>query len=142
MNRPRLFIRTFSCVGAACVALSVLGCGPRLKPVEYEEPPTTGSDSGDSEVTGSDSSEGSSSSSSSSEGGDGDTTSGGDVASGYSPCKEKKCGEACTLCAPGDFDCSEIAIQKQCNGKAECVPAPATCGGGKKKTDSKKDSAK
>jgi len=138
VNRPRLSIRTFSIVGAACVALSVLGCGPRLKPVEYEEPPTTSGDLGDSEVTSGDSQE-----VSSSESGDGATGSSGDSASSaYSPCKEKKCGEACTVCAPGDFECSEIAIQKQCNGKAECVPAPATCGGGKKKADAKKETAK
>ena len=47
----------------------------------------------------------------------------------YVPCAGKKCGAACTLCAPGDPDCVESAVLKACNAKGECVSdAPALLG--------------
>ena len=47
----------------------------------------------------------------------------------YAPCEGKACGEACTLCAPGDGDCVEPeAVLKYCNARGECRPEPAVCG--------------
>lgn len=47
----------------------------------------------------------------------------GDGASGYDPCGMKACGDACTLCAPGDAGCVEGAEQKVCDPRGQCVPA-------------------
>jgi hypothetical protein len=57
-------------------------------------------------------------------------------------CKEKKCGESCTECAPGDESCMEILVLKQCNLKGDCVPAPAECSAPKKDKDKSKDKDK
>jgi hypothetical protein len=138
VNRPRVSFRTMGFAGALVVLVSVVGCGPRLKPVEYEEPATASGSGDDTAVTSGDSSSSSSSasasdSSASSDGGKG-TSAASDGA--YSACKEKKCGDSCTACAPGDSSCAELQILKQCSGKGECVAAPVSCAAGKKKDKS------
>jgi hypothetical protein len=66
----------------------------------------------------------------------GNATTGGSISSGgtsaistgiYDPCAGKSCGDTCTLCAPGDSNCSEAAILKSCDLNGNCVPAPVSC---------------
>ena len=42
-------------------------------------------------------------------------------AGAYEPCAGKACGDACTLCAPGDPDCMETMEVKACNPEGRCV---------------------
>jgi hypothetical protein len=46
----------------------------------------------------------------------------------YAPCAGRGCGDACTVCAPGDPDCAETAVVKACSAEGRCVPAPVLCG--------------
>lgn len=43
--------------------------------------------------------------------------------SGYVPCGGKACGDACSLCAPGEPGCVETAVVKACDPAGACVPA-------------------
>lgn len=117
----------------------VASCGPRMKPVEYEEPPKDLSSSGDADADSSSSSSSSSASSSSGSSGDTSADQGGKSA-GLGSCKEKKCGDACTECAPGDESCAEVLLAKQCNLEGNCVPAPVECSVAKKSKDKAKTS--
>jgi hypothetical protein len=46
----------------------------------------------------------------------------------YDPCAGKACGDACTVCPPGDSSCAETAVVKACDPGGRCVPAtPALC---------------
>lgn len=45
----------------------------------------------------------------------------------YSPCAAKSCGASCTVCAPGDFNCVETRVLKECNAQGACVAGPAVC---------------
>lgn len=46
---------------------------------------------------------------------------------GYDPCAGKACGDACTICAPGDTNCVETAVVKQCSAAGSCDATPAQC---------------
>ena len=49
--------------------------------------------------------------------------------SGYDPCDDKECGDACRLCDPDDADCIETGEFKVCNSELICTNAvPALCG--------------
>jgi hypothetical protein len=115
----------------------MVACGPRMKPVEYEEP--SKNVSANSEVDDAPSSGSASSSSSSSGGDNASDESAAKPASGGS-CKNKKCGDTCSECPPGDEACMEVLLLKQCNPKGECVPAKVECSSGEKKDDKSKDS--
>lgn len=116
-----------------------VACGPRMKPVEYEEP-SKGLD-GDSETVdeGSSSTSSSSSSSASSDKGESDST---PVPAAGGSCKDKRCGQSCSECPPGDESCMEILVLKQCNAKGECVPAKVECSSGDKDEKSKDGKSK
>jgi hypothetical protein len=116
--------RILTIAGAAVL----IACGPRLKPVEYQPPPS----SGDSTPDDSDLSSGHKSKSSARA----DTMSaspGNELGTGkggpYKPCDEteKACGARCTECAPGNMNCMEVLIEKQCNLEHKCVAAPVDC---------------
>lgn len=49
------------------------------------------------------------------------TPSGDSTPPAYDPCAGKRCGEACSLCAPDDPDCMETAEVKACNDSGVCV---------------------
>ena len=58
---------------------------------------------------------------------------GSKLCGGYQPCAGKSCGDACTICEPGDPACSETAEAKACDlsgsclaGTPDCTP-PASC---------------
>jgi hypothetical protein len=54
---------------------------------------------------------------------------GGNGPDGYDPCAGKSCGDACTLCAPGDADCIETAVIKACDAGGVCGVAQSDqCG--------------
>ena len=131
MNRISISRLALTCVGAFCF---LAACGPRMKPVEYEEPSknlSNGSDVGDDTSSSSASSASSASSSGDEKAAD------APAAKGAGPCKDKKCGQTCSECPPGDENCMEILVLKQCNLKGECVPAAVECSSGDK--DGKKD---
>jgi hypothetical protein len=125
-------------------AVALVACGPRLKPIEYEEPKLSGSGAPDDNaesVSGgprksksashgdeSSSSSGSSSSASTGKGGHAKT------------CDDKTspCGSPCTECPPGDLECMEVLIEKQCNLEKKCVPAPVDCTAPEKSDKDKK----
>jgi hypothetical protein len=46
----------------------------------------------------------------------------------WNPCFEKACGAECTVCAPGDANCSETAVVKFCNADGTCGPGYPDCG--------------
>jgi hypothetical protein len=53
---------------------------------------------------------------------------------GYQPCAGKACGDACTICEPGDKSCVETAVVKACDRSGACVATstpdctqPASC---------------
>ena len=140
MTRSLLSLRTL--VITAAVAL--VACGPRLKPVEYEEPKGTSSgDSDDSEPSSGHKSKSKSASadSSGSGGGEASTSSKGGP---FKSCDEKAntCGAPCTECAPGNMDCMEVLIVKQCNMEHKCVAAPVDCTAPEKSDKDKKKDAK
>ena len=137
MTRALLSMRMLVVLGAS----ALVACGPRLKPVEYEEPKLSGSGApDDSEPSGSHASKSSKSSSDSSDSSSSGSTSGGN----FKSCDEKTaCGTPCTECAPGNLDCMEVLIDKQCNLEHKCVAAPANCTapakGDKKSAKAKKE---
>jgi hypothetical protein len=49
--------------------------------------------------------------------------SGSQACGGYAPCGGKSCGDSCTVCEPGDTDCSETAEVKACTGGGDCISA-------------------
>jgi hypothetical protein len=105
-----------------------------MKPVEYEEPSNDLSSSNVDDASGNSAST-SSSKPSSSDAAEEDTSKpqvGG-------ACKEKKCGDTCSECAPGDENCMEILVLKQCNAKGECVPAKVECSSSDKSGSPKDD---
>jgi hypothetical protein len=109
-----------------------------MKPVEYEEPKNLSSGS---ELD--DTSSSSSSSSSSSAATDGAAEEGTPSVKWAGPCKDKKCGQTCSECPPGDANCMEVLVLKQCDMKGQCVPAKAECSSGDKDAKSKdKDKSK
>ncbi len=122
-------------------SVAIVACGPRLKPVEYEEPKNAGNGSIDDPEPSS----GHSSKSSSSGDTSGSSSSGEGSSSHKGPfksCDDKAntCGAPCTECAPGNQDCMEVLISKQCNVAHKCVAAPVDCTVAEKadKKDSKK----
>ncbi len=134
---------SFAFLGALLVLGAAVACGPRLKPVEYEEPPQGSGPAAEDDVEQGGGEEGSSSASSSE--GSGSESSGSSEGSGseaagtkFSPCGEKKCGAPCTECAPYDENCMEVLVMKQCNAEGACVPAPAECKAAKKSKDKAK----
>ena len=137
MTRSFLSLKTL--VVTAAVAL--VACGPRLKPVEYEEPKGSGSGaSDDSEpTTSSHKSKSSSSGGDVSGGSSGENSSSGKSAP-FKPCDEKinTCGAPCTECAPGNQDCMEVLIMKHCNAEHKCVAVPVDCTSANKKDAKKK----
>ncbi len=144
MTRSFLSLRML--VVTAGVAL--VACGPRLKPVEYQESNESGSGAYDDPESAPKPKKASSSSSSESSGGDsegaGASTSPG-KGGGSKACEDKAstCGAPCTECTPGDMDCMEVLIAKQCNRARKCVPAPVNCSvPDKPKKEKDKDDAK
>jgi hypothetical protein len=128
-------------------AVAIVACGPRLKPVEYEEPKNAGSGAPDDSEpsSGKKAKESSSASDTSSGSGKEESTSTG-KGGGFKSCDDKAntCGTPCTECAPGEQDCMEVLISKQCNSAHKCVAAPVDCtahGKSEKKSD-KKDAKK
>jgi len=122
-------------LGAAVGLLALIACGPRLKPVEYQEPTSSGSsdDMMDEDMSSSSASAGSSNASESSGEDQGDSS-----ASTFSPCQGKRCGARCTECNPTDDSCMEVLVMKQCSSEGKCVPAPAVCEQPKKGKKDKK----
>lgn len=45
----------------------------------------------------------------------------------YQPCAGKSCGDTCTLCAPGDPNCSEAAVLKSCDLSGQCLVGTVNC---------------
>ena len=45
----------------------------------------------------------------------------------FDPCAGKSCGDECKLCPPGDPDCFETAVPKQCSASGECTNDFAVC---------------
>ena len=39
----------------------------------------------------------------------------------YDSCKDKKCGDTCSVCDPADKECVETAVDKVCNKAMECT---------------------
>jgi len=128
--------------------VAVVACGPRLKPVEYEEPTSSGSGSGSYDETEASSSVGKKKSSAP----DSDTSSasasssssGKSSGSSKGGCggKASACGSPCTECAPGDMDCMEVLVVKQCNAQHKCVAAPVDCSAADKGDKDKKKAKK
>lgn len=119
MNRTRI-ARLASLVSVVLGQSAAIACGPRLKPVEYEEPKTSSaSDSDDVDSS-------SSSKPSAASGKSDDKSTGAPVAKGGA-CKDKKCGAHCSECPAGDDTCMEVLVLKECNSKGQCVPAPVEC---------------
>jgi hypothetical protein len=52
---------------------------------------------------------------------------GSKLCGGYQPCAGKQCGDACTLCEPGDPSCSEDAVLKTCDRSNACVATTPDC---------------
>lgn len=131
--RSRPVTRSFLSLKALVVTgvLAVVACGPRLKPVEYEEPKMSGTGApDDSEPSTSSKKAKPSTGDSDKSSGSGSGESSSAAAGGpYKPCDEKAnaCGTPCTECAPGDQDCMEVLISKQCNSAHKCVAAPVDC---------------
>ncbi len=129
-------------------AVAVVACGPRLKPVEYEEPKNSGSSSGSYDEDESSSSHGkkkpSAAETDSTEGSASSSAghSGGGAKGGGCEGKSSACGSPCTECAPGDMDCMEVLVMKQCNAQHKCVPAPVDCSAADKSDKDKKKSKK
>lgn len=126
MTRSFLSLRMLVVSGA----VALVACGPRLKPVEYEEPKMSGGGSEDENEPSSghkskSSSRGSDTSSSSGSGESSTPAKGGP----FKSCDEKgnTCGTPCTECALGNQDCMEVLIMKQCNLEHKCVAAPVDC---------------
>ncbi len=107
--------------------VALVACGPRLKPVEYEEPKMSGSGAPDDSEPSSGHKSKSSSSDTTSSSGSGESSS--STKGPFKSCDEKakNCGTPCTECAPGNVDCMEVLIQKQCNLEHKCVAAPVDC---------------
>lgn len=126
-------------------AVAVVACGPRLKPVEYEEPKSSGSGSYDEdESSSSHGKKKPSATESESEGftSTGSSRSGGGTKGGGCEGKSSACGSPCTECAPGDMDCMEVLVMKQCNAQHKCVPAPVDCSAADKADKEKKKAKK
>lgn len=124
MNRSSILRLALPFVGALCF---MVACGPRMKPVEYEEPSKDLSASSELDDPSSSSSSSSSSKSSPKSSPSDSSDEGASSSKWGGPCKDKKCGETCSDCRPGDENCMEILLLKQCNLKGECVPAKAEC---------------
>jgi len=45
----------------------------------------------------------------------------------YASCAGKACGDSCTLCAPGDPNCFETAVIKQCDVSGTCGASAPAC---------------
>jgi hypothetical protein len=45
----------------------------------------------------------------------------------YQPCAGKACGASCTVCPPGDPNCFETAVLKECSATGACNATPAVC---------------
>ena len=141
MTRSLLSMRILTVVGAVVL----VACGPRLKPVEYEEPKLSGNGSPDDSEPSSGHKSKSAASASDSEGSSsGATASASGKKGGGVKCEDKltSCGTPCSECAPGDMDCMEVLIEKQCNVDHKCVAAPANCSApekGDKKAKAKKE---
>ena len=90
--------------------VALVACGPRLKPVEYEEPKESGNGSPDDSEpsSGHKSKSRSNGGETSSESGSGESSTPGKGGPSKS-CDEKAntCGTPCTECAPGNQDCME-----------------------------------
>lgn len=134
MTRSLLSMRFLTVLGA----VALFACGPRLKPVEYEEPKLSGSGAPDDSEPGSGSSKASKSKSSDDES-TGSGAGAGVASKGSSKsCEEKTaCGTPCTECPAGNLDCMEVLIEKQCNLEHKCVAAPANCTAPEKSGDKK-----
>jgi hypothetical protein len=52
---------------------------------------------------------------------------GSKLCGGYQPCAGKGCGDACTLCEPGDPACTEPAGAKSCDRDGACEPTTPDC---------------
>jgi len=122
-------------LGAAVGLLALIACGPRLKPVEYQEPTSSGSsdDMMDEDMSSSSASTDSSTTSDSGTDEQDQSSTGG-----FSPCQGKRCGARCTECDPTDESCMEVLVMKQCSSEGKCVPAPAVCEQPKKGKKDKK----
>jgi hypothetical protein len=91
-----------------------------MKPVEYEDPNKGLSSSGDyGDSSSTDDATPSSSAAAAADDASKPTWEG--------PCKAKKCGETCSECPPGDENCVEVLVLKQCDLKGACVPAKVEC---------------
>lgn len=144
MNRSSILCSSVPVVGAL---LLLVACGPRMKPVDYQEPTkdlsASGEGGGDDDSAPKSSDSSSSSETSASSATPSSSSEGGGGASKFSgACKDKKCGETCTECAPGDEACMEVLVLKQCNPKGDCIPAPAECSASKKDKNKDKDKDK
>ncbi|MGC4070511.1 MAG: hypothetical protein QM784_38765 [Polyangiaceae bacterium] len=131
MTRSSILRLALPFVGALCF---VVACGPRMKPVEYEEPSNDLSSNNVDDASGTSSANASTKTASS---GEAEETSAKPQVGGA--CKEKKCGDTCSECPPGDESCMEILVLKQCNAKGECVPAKVECSASDKNGSSKDD---
>ena len=45
----------------------------------------------------------------------------------YFPCGGKACGDLCRICPPGDPNCFETMVVKQCDKTGVCTPSPSSC---------------
>jgi len=120
--------------------VALVACGPRLKPVEYEEPKGAGTGAPDEDDTSASSKKKSSSTDSDVASGSGSSGSSGSASKSaksgpFKSCDDKAntCGSPCTECAPGDQDCMEVLVMKQCNQAHKCVAGAVDCSAGKGK---------
>lgn len=141
MTRLLVCLKLLTIVGS----MTFFACGPRLKPVEYEEPKLSGSgapDDGEPSSSRKSSKSTSSADDTASSSGSGSSSSGKSGASKSCEDKASTCGSSCTECPPGNMDCMEVLIEKQCNLEHKCVPAPANCTAPEKSEKSKKGDKK
>ncbi len=50
-----------------------------------------------------------------------------DELSARAACRNKSCGDECSLCRPGQRNCFETAVLKQCGADGRCRPRVAVC---------------
>ena len=144
MTRLPLSMRFLTVAGA----VALVACGPRLKPVEYEEPKLSGSGAPDDESESASGSKGKSKSASHADDSSSAPESNASAPSGKGgkgkTCNDKasSCGAPCTECPSGDMECMEVLIEKQCNREHKCVTAPVDCTLPEKSDKDKKASKK
>jgi hypothetical protein len=144
VTRLLLSMRILTVAGA----VALVACGPRLKPIEYEEPKLSGTGAPDDDMESGSSGHGKAKSAShadESSGSSGSSSSASPSKGGQGKgCEDKTstCGAPCSECPPGDMDCMEVLIEKQCNLEKKCVTAPVDCTAPEKSDKDKKAAKK